>query len=151
MKREIGAVAPQLKKLTHEVNAMRIFKTKPAVLVFALISVGQISIANAELNGEQIEEILAHRTNQYLADRGFRLSDSNWDFFAGAIRKAANDIAKVAPENQPARLEMASANIRLFIDVMSQETESIPGYGKRLGETTLAAAQISLCPLWPFC
>lgn len=119
--------------------------------MLAMICIAQSPIANAELDRHQVEEILAHRTNQYLADRGFRMSDDNWDFFKDAIEYAAIEIANLPSKEQPAEMERASSNIHLFIDVMSQEAELTAGYGKRLGETTLAAAKSSLCPIWPFC
>lgn len=130
---------------------MRIFVSKLAFLVLAVILTIHTPIANAALNPNQTEEILASRTNQFLADRGFRLSDSNWVFFERAIQKAATDISRLPPKDRAAELEKASANIRLFIDLMSQTAESKQGYGKRLGESTLDPAMKALCPLWPFC
>ena len=111
----------------------------------------QAQPATAGLSRGQTEDILMTRTNQYLAKRNFHLSDSNWDFFRRAIERAADDISKQRPVDQPAELEKASTNIHLFIDVMIQKAIHTKGYGYRLGESTLAEAQSSLCPLWPFC
>lgn len=132
-------------------TAMRKILTNFAAWTVITIFAASIATANAELELEQVEGVLMSRTTQYLADRGFHLGDSNWNNFRDAIHSASRDISGLPQEEQPAKLEEASLNIRLFIDLMIQRAEGDPSYGKRLGEQTFDYATSSLCPLWPFC
>ena len=62
-------------------------------------------------------------------------------------------------EKRPENFERAKArirsNFRMLIDLMIEESGTIPGYQSRhpyvIGEQTLSRALSKICPLWPIC
>ncbi len=109
--------------------------------------------ASKKLQAREVE--LSSRINTYLGIRSYRLGSGAKGDFERSITRAVREIQSLPPREQRKSFEEAVTNFRLFIDVMIDESERIPGYQnshfRTIGEDTFRAALRKLCPIWPFC